>query len=283
MDRLPSFNIAAINALRDRIVERVFLPRYHESPQGSQFEWLVDDLCAALPPNIKRDVVYETARQLLDVELKPPLCLEFAWRVAGNLARLKEGKVVKPWASQEIDEWVPLQIVRVTPGRNQYDEIGHFATMRVLAGSPCPKVIHRFFGRRFSNAMARRLGFSRRNGQYPFADTAQFVNLRFLGKIEVDKCRDEPKYGAVECPQSMIDYNREILRVRLHIIECPNGWVHPCHRCVIGYQTCPAGTHRQDYVKAFCHGCSTDAYFDPDSKSEHCVQCSVKHIFTKKT
>lgn len=276
MERLPSFNIAAINTLRDRIVERVFIPRYNESPQGSQFEYLVDDLCAALPPGIKRDTVFETCRQLLDIELKPQLSLEFAWRLAGNVNALKAGKPVRPWASQVEDEWVPLQIVRVELGRNQYDELGHFVAIRVLAGSPCPKIIRRFFSRKFSNAMARRLGFSRRQGHYPFNDTLQFVNLRFLGKIEVDKCRDEPKYGAVQCPQSMVDFNRDLLKLRLHITPCPRGYIHPCHQCVIGYATCPAGTHRLDYVKDFCHGCSTDAFFDPDSKSDRCVQCSVK-------
>lgn len=275
--KIPTFNVTAINALRDRLMERVFVPRIHESPQGEQFNYLVNDLCATLPEGIPRDAIFETARQVLDVELTPAVCLRLAWRIAGNLPTLKAGLPILPWTSQVNDEWVPAQIVKVSPAvkmRNNRAERGHEMFIRVQAGTPCCQVTSRFLTRRFSFALARRLGFTKRTGRFPYTDPMQLVNLRFIGEILAEKSATKIWLGRIHMTTSIIDSNRELLRLRLHLDPCPNGWTHPCHNCVVGYLTCPAGTHREDFQMAFCRHCGLDAFFDPETSTEICVACA---------
>lgn len=279
--RIPTFNVTAINALRDRLIERVFIPRMNESPQGEHLTYLVQDLCATLPPGILRDAVYETARQLLDVELTPAVYQRFAWRLAGNLPTLRAGRPVLPWTVQIENEWVPVQIIKADLDKNRRDELGHTMYMRILAGTPTGMVTSRFFTRRFAFALARRLGFSKRNGHFPYTDPSQLVNLRLTAEIDAAKSTTEPRFSQMLGTPAVIDANRELLRLRLHLDPCPNGWRHPCHNCVVGYLTCPAATHRQDYVKAMCHSCSTEAYFDPDSTSGKCVACERRDVIKR--
>lgn len=275
--RLPSFNIPAIIALRDRLVNEVFIERYNETPDGVQLDWLVRDLASRLPKTIVRDAIFETARQLVGVELKPEICFNFSWYIAGNLPLLKSGRPVGPWRVQVADEWAPLQAVQATVERNRFGEIGTSVRFRVLAGTATSLIVTKFIGRRFGVALARRIGFSASYEKYPFSDAKQLIGLRFLGELSAAKSTlAEPRFEQIACPASMIDYNRGLLKLRLHHEPCPKGYIHPCHRCVVGYRDCPAGTHRMSYEKRFCEGCGTDAYFDPDSSSPLCVTCDER-------
>lgn len=284
MDRVPVFNIPAIVALRKRLVETVFLPRYHESPEGVQFEYLVDDLGLALGNKYNRDAVYETVRALVGIELTPQLCGEFAWRLAGNLPALAAGRPVLPWTGPRGNFWAPLQVMRVIHARDQRsDEFGSQVEFRVLAGDACPNVISRFLRRRYTNALARRIGFSKRNDQhFPYHDVRQLVNLRMVAMIDAAKSQFDLKFGEIRCPPSMFEHNREILRVRVRLQPCPQNWIHACHRCVVGYVNCIGGTHRLDYEKKFCSHCGMEAYFDPaDINADRCVLCMDKQRTAK--
>jgi hypothetical protein len=275
MTRLPSFNISAITDLRSRLIERVFLQRYHETVEGVQLDYLVNDLSQLLPKPMRRDAIFETARQLLGIELTPEVCFNFSWMLAGNVPTLKAGRAVMAWHGQVSDEWVPLQATRCELQRHpRTNDLGDLLTLRILAGSPTGMVTTRFLSRRFATALGRRIGFSASYEKYPFSEAKQLVGLRFLGEIMAAKSHKEPRFENIKCPASLIDYNREVLKIRLHHVPCERGYTHPCHRCVIGYRDCPAGTHRETYVKQFCTKCGEENYFDPDAKSEHCIKCS---------
>lgn len=280
MTRLPSFNITAITELRNRLIERVFIERYNETVEGVQLDFLVNHLSQVLPGSLRRDAIFETARQLLGIELTPEVCHKFCWMLAGNMPVLKSGRAVVAWHGQVSDEWVPLQATRCEFGRHpKHNALGDMLTLRILAGSPTGMTTTRFLSRRFAVALARRLGFSAHYEKYPFSEAKQLVGLRFLGEITPLKSTTEPRFDRIECPQSLVDYNRELLKLRLHHIPCPRNYLHPCHRCVVGYRDCPAGTHRLTYVKQICPKCGEETYFDPDSRPKteapwHCIKCT---------
>jgi hypothetical protein len=276
MSVIPSFNVVAVLKLRDKLVEKVFEPRYHDTPEREHFDYLVTALADATNYKYTRDVLYESARELTGVELTPALCFEFAWRLAGNVDRLANEQPVRHWQGQGQDEWAPLQIIRIVQSRNRFGEYGHLASVRILSGTACPLVMTRYLSRAFASGLARKAGFSQRNGHYPYTDAKQLVNIRFVGQIEAAKSTQEPKFGPIHCPPSMLEFNREILRLRLRLTPCPNKWTHPCHRCVVGYETCFAATHRYDYVKAHCLSCGLTTYFDPEDTSGHCIECTTK-------
>ncbi len=280
--RAPSFNIPGILGLRNRLLDEVCAAHFNCSLEGAELEAFVSRLRRILPGGISRDVLFESARQLAGIELTPNRALRFCWQLAGNLPRLRAGRAVVEWHNQEQDEWVPLQVIAADIRRNRKDEIGYELRFRVLAGTPCPLVLIRFWSKRFCYLLGRRVGFTAPRQNMPFTDGRQFVNLRLLGRIEAAKSSPQPTFFEVNCPPSCFDYNRALLRKRMHLEPCPNGWRHPCHRCAVGYLECPAATHEQTYEERFCEGCSKPAAFDPGATTPHCVSCTERENLRRK-
>ncbi len=210
-------------------MDRVFYPRLRTTPQGDDLVALTADLAAALP-QVPRDPLFETVRQLAGVELTPQLCLRFAWRVVGNIERLQAGQSIREWQVQFGDEWVPLQILTASPTRNQREELGFVFTFRVLAGWPCALIVDRFWSRRFCYVLSRQLGFTRRTGKLPYTDGRQLVNLRLLGKIEAAKSLQRPFFQELHCPPNCREHNQRLLAKRLRLEPCPQNFTHACHR-----------------------------------------------------
>lgn len=271
---IPSFSVPRILALRDRLMDAVFYSRFDVTPEGGEIDAIVAELRRQLPADISQDALFETVRQLAGNPLTEGACQRFSWMVAGNLPRLKAGLSVASWSVQQVDEWVPLQIIRATPTRNHKNEFGVDFEYRVLAGSPCPMKIRRFWSRKFCIAFARRIGFTPPYGNMPFTDGAQYVSLRLLGKIEVAKSRNAPVFFEVRCPSGCLEWNKELLKKRFHIIPCPNGWTHSCANCMIGYETCPAATHARTYIDGPCDRCGKTMPHDPEALSAVCVMCT---------
>jgi hypothetical protein len=281
--RLPSFNVTSIITLRDKLMDRVFYPRYATTPLDADLGELVIELMHNLPGGIKQDTLFETARQLVGVPLTPEVCLEVAWLLAGNLPALRAGRVVTPWRSQPEDEWVPLQITAARPHRNKYNQIGLLFEFLVLAGRPSSLRIIRFWSRQAAQAIGRKLGFTPTWGKYPMTEGEQLVGLRLLGLIDAERSQQAPKFGEIGCPPSALQYNRDLLKLRFHYEPCPEGWTHPCHRCAVGYEECQAATHRKTYTQGFCDGCGeAEAYFDPDRDTKLCVLCVTRNALRHK-
>jgi hypothetical protein len=281
--QLPRLNVAGILSLRDKLMERVFYGRYNTTPRNVDLDALVKALQKQLPRGVQYDTLFETARQLLGVELTPEICLEFSWLLAGNLPRLRRGDVITPWTHQPEDEWVPLHVTAARPHRNRYGQVGWLYEFLVLGGRPSSCRIVRFWSRTAGQVIGRRLGFTPVWGQYAMTEGEQLVGLRLWGLIAAARSPQEPKFGEIACPAATLQYNRKLLKLRFHYTPCPEGWTHPCHRCVIGYAECAAGTHRKTYTQGFCEGCGQDdAYFDPDRDSRHCVQCLTREALRPK-
>ena len=261
--------------MRDRLVTRV-LALYYETPlQGDVLDQVVTQLRRELPNGISRDVLFESVRGLAGVTLTELEATRLAWRLAGNIPRLRTGEAATPWATQREDEWVPLQITQALEGRDRRDKRGYHFTFRVLAGSSCPDTLNAFWSRAFIRMVARRIGFGAPWGRYPFHRGPELVGLRLLGEVSASRSVYRPTFHEVAAPSGLIKWNRErVLRQRLRIIPCPLGFQHACHRCAVGYDQCVAGTHRSAYVQRTCDLCGTEAaYFDPDRQTPHCISC----------
>jgi len=271
----PSFSVAKIFELRDRLTTRVFYPRFGQTVEGPVIDELVNALLAELPDGINVDSLYETVRQLVPLQLTDKNTRPWAWRIAGNIPTLKAGHSVHPWARQTADEWVPLQILHVVPTRTARGKMGYNVTFRILAGTPAPLAIEKFWSTRAMHALSRRVGFSWSDGNRPYRHPTEFSQLRLLGLIEAARSVERPFFHKVDCSGTMLDYNKDILDHRHKVkYPCPRGWRHPCHLCAIGYDQCVAGTHYHTYVLKECTQCGTTASFEPNH--EHCVNCTRK-------
>jgi hypothetical protein len=269
----PSFNITQIFALRDRLTTKVFFPRFGQTVEGPVVEELVEALAKELPDDISVDTIYETVRQLLLLQLTDKTTKPWAWRLAANIPLLRRRQIIRPWTIQHGDEWVPLQVLHVRAARNYAKKPGHMLTLRVLAGTPAPMTIEKFWTRSIMHVLARRIGFSRREGKRPFQDPHEYTNLRFCGQIEAAKSSEKPFFHHVDCPPNFLAWNKELADRRYKLkFPCPRGWRHPCHHCIIGYDQCPAGTHYRTYVMQECTLCGKAAATEPGQP--YCVICT---------
>lgn len=281
---LPVFNLVNVFRCRDLLLTRCVHPRLGQRLEGQVLHSLASALRDQLPNGISRDSIYESVRYLAGQVLEPRNGVELCWRLAGNIDRLKSGVAVCPWTMQPAVEWVPLQILRCQPGRNRRNKLGYNFSFRILAGSPCPMQITAFWSRELCNMLARRLGFSRwLEGRYPYRNAVELVGLRLLGELTPERSQQAPGFYEVAVTPSLKKWNVEnVLQVRCRVQPCPRGYTGACNLCVIGYKECPAATHRENFVSRFCAICGTEnAWFDPESTMDRCINCHHKELTRK--
>lgn len=279
---MKSYSLKRVFDLRDKIT---FDANADCTCIGSELVGeVVDDLAEYIGkffPSVNLDVIYESVRHLAGKDLDLSVLQKLAWRLAGNAHVLRAGLPVHPWTAQREQEWVPLQITRVSPARNRNGEPGAHVYYLVLAGSPCPTQIVQHKKSNWFFVAARMMGFSKRNGRRPYSDPSQLVGLRLYGMLDPALGIHDPNFYEIRCPPSCMTHNKEILKVRLRDGKsCPNDYTHVCHECVIGWSECEAGTHRYTYYSAFCNECQSDNMFDPEQESRFCVNCTNKRMMS---
>lgn len=281
MTARPSFTLTTIFRRRDRIYRQVLQPLVGQIVDGRGLDQLAAAIRKTLPADVTPDSVFESVRYIAGQPVTDVLAYQVAWRLAGNIPRLREGKPVTPWSVQHEDEWVPVQVMRCFSARDSRDRAGHEFSFQVLAGTPCPMLIRSFWRSRVIRYVAYRVGFSSSWNDYPFQRPEQLVGLRFLAYIQQALSRSLPEFHEIECPQSLVSWNREhVLRLRLRVKgqKCPQGWRHECHRCAIGYEECPAGTHALNYTVGNCNQCgNANAPFDPEEHGLYCITCNQRN------
>jgi hypothetical protein len=273
---LPRYNLARIETQRDHI-HSMLSSHYGGQTIGPEiFPDFLTRVRGLLPKAVGENAAFESCRSLLGKVFTPAESLHFAWRLAGNGTTLKEGRPVLPWAVQRSDEWVPAQVLRAMLTKNYRDQRGVDYTFRIIAGTPAGMRITQFFKPPVVRLVANTLGFSR--GNYPYRNSRELVGLRCYLFIERERSEKAPGFFQVECPGSLVKWNRDqVLKMRARIIPCPQNFMHPCYRCAVGYNDCPAGTHRLTYTKGFCTLCGqSEAVFDPEDVSVYCIDCTFK-------
>jgi hypothetical protein len=293
------YNIYEVLKLRDRLVEVLQFEYGGKLIQGADFDRLLCLIRETLPivdfkgMDALADSVQHLAGRILDRETLVETC----HRLAGNLPRLVNRKSIVPWHNQRFFEWVPVQITGARLERRNKD-VGTTFTLRILAGTPAPMIVLlwwslrrcRFYSAEFGFTRQRSSKLSASESKYTYADSRQLVTLRFLGLVDPEKSTREPVITSVEVPRSgpVSIWNREQLKRRFRVDEgytCPMKFpvTFPCHLCIKGYLSCPAGTHRHDYKVRLCPVCKRpDALWDPDVPANKCVDCVGDEAFNRK-
>lgn len=272
------FSITAIARRRDKLLREVFEPMGPIVLRGSVFEEFVDHVVAVMPKGVLRNAVFETLRHLAGSALTPQASFAAAWRLAGNVHRLKRGIPTPPWTVQTEHEWVPVEVTAGMPSRNHQNKAGTIFSFLIWAGSPCGMTIRLFWSNEVSRFVARRLGFSSMRGKFPYANPLELVRLRGVVLLDPALSRETPKFRQVreKLPSAFLTWNRNILRVRKRLEPCPRQFKHACHQCVVGYSECPGGVHRLTYRRDSCPVCGNESYFDDDVSAARCISCTHK-------
>lgn len=279
---VPSFDINRVLRVRAAILGDVDIACYVGSkPEGRDYEYLVRAFRARLPGSdlaaVRRSLLQLTGQPITRARLE-----ETAWRLAGNVPLLRAGVPVSPWSRQPHPEWVPLQIVDSRLWVTKRGRRGGMFQFRVMAGTPCPLLIDKFWTREFCGLASRRMGFTKLRGKYPFQHIAQLVGMRLVVRLSPERSREQPDFDELaEAKGAILSHNRRLLKARspLHR-RCPHDYPtsQACHLCPMGMDRCDLATHRATYVFRYCRACQKDAWLDPATAEPICIDCQYKRV-----
>jgi len=258
------------------------------------FKILRDRWIDDLPGNTRQDVMTSSLLHLANQPFTPQLMHETAWRLAGNVHRLKAREPVPPWNRQTEDEYAPVQIMSVERVYTEKQASVEVA-LRILAGPACPLLLHKIWSFRFCGAMSRFFGFSRSHGQFPYSNPAELVNMRFYVLLEKRLCGVALEFdrlwmndaGDEIRPGACRTYNREWIKRRnrdpaWHV--CPRNYSDtlPCYACTAGQDECLAAVRPRSYVPQLCGVCEREQWFDPSYPDRvECVTCHQRIMEAK--
>ena len=291
---LPKYNINRILKLKAKLSKAIELEYHGFTHTAEAFDVFVNHVSSLLP-GVRRDVVYESMRVYAGIPLLDKQLKDLAWRLAGNLGRLKEGKPVYPWSTLPEDEWVPVQVRSVHKYRyrwkndaKNFGRHGAAYKLLVLGGYPA--------GHEFEKEMSDGTTFFHRvdlgmdkygndptdiyhepKERYPLVDVTELTSMRFMVWLTGKLCIPEFNFDTLQCPASMRKWNRDLTKRRNRKnFNCPFGYQlpeHPCYKCAKGYSTCPVACHPVNYVKMHCTKCGKERYCDPARPGQVCVPC----------
>jgi hypothetical protein len=283
-ERLPVYSIPKILQLRDRLCE-FLVPRYAELVLGDRtdLELLATDITELMPPRVPYITILESVRPSLGSAYTAEGLREFSWRLAASVERLRSGQPLAPWRAPGVREWAPLHILRVEATKSNQGDSRYQLRLRALAGTACPLVFEKRFSGKWLGRLSRFVGFTRGRGVRPFHSPYQYTSLRLFALLDPKLSKfDTPNFFEVRCPGSLLQHNIDVLswRMRTRGFNCPHEFTHECHQCAIGYLSCKAATHREDYIQGVCMTCGHSSWFDPEASTTECIPCWRKRVTT---
>lgn len=280
MTKRRSYSLSRTLAQFDKLYRSATLIGYiGTKPVTEDFDQFVSDVQKLLPKGIPTSAVRSSLLYMAGREITDEFLEGLAWRLSGNIHRLKEAKPVLPWSCQRSKEWMPCQITRFSAGTNRHGTAGGFFRARVLAGSAAGLLVDFFWSRKFISYLSRKVfSFSKSGGDRVFRHPAEFVGMRFSGLFDDDIKYDKPKFKALAATTGLATWNKSLIlkrqRTRASKFSCPFSYSHPCWRCPKGQVACPVACHKLTYVKQHCPACGDFAMFDPESRLKVCVNCA---------
>lgn len=273
-----SVNLSQIQKRVDRALARM-RTHYDTEPRGEHFEAFVQALFSVFPATIRYDVFFASIMDLVGKRMTRDLIRETAWRLAGNINRLKQGKPAPPFLQQTELEWCLVTLVRGNIGHGYDGKLGFFYDYRIMSGQATGKRFTLFWSLKYARFVSRSLGFRRtRQGYLRMTDGADLVRMRLYLLFDPKLSReDRPGSYHFYVSSACKKYNQKILKQRFRIIPCPLRYTlseQACHNCPQGYDQCNAGCHPATYVTKACPRCdNTEAWFDPLGRNVICVEC----------
>lgn len=293
--RQPSYDLNRIFALRNKLCEDLVLTFSQEIGTVVLLKELTAVALRHLPPGIRERAVRDSLVDLLGKSLDRPLLYQVAWRLAGNVPRLKRNQAATPWLHQRQTEKSPAVIVHVErltrengSASARQRETGGMVTFEVQAGTQTGMRLRKWWSTRFASRHRQALGFarlSRRPDNLPpgkpflgFEDIRQLAHLRLSLRFTQESCKDGLDFDGFVCPPAALEHNRKLLTLRARIEHpCPLGYTHSCHVCSVGQDQCRAACHPLTYTQKPCTGCQKQqAFFDPAIRREVCVECTAR-------
>jgi hypothetical protein len=282
-----TYSIRAVLGRRDKIVGRLASEGYiGKKAILSELHGMSVVIAKCLPEAISFDLILESLMDLAGVELTREHLKVIAWRIAGNVDRLRNFHPAVPWYRQCQEEYVPVQVVGL---KRQYrkKELRIEATLQTLAGTPVPLKITKTWSPKFFGLISKSMGFSKPWGEYPYRNPLQVYGMRFYVLVEPRLCDSSgPKFEKLWMdedarsirPSGCVRFNQELLKLRHRTrsqFECPENYLpeFECHRCAVGRDRCPIAVHSRTFVTRRCPRCEKVAFFDPEVSERLCIDC----------
>ena len=284
---LPRYDLGKVRELRDAIFADEGLDSLFVRLEGAAFGDFVANLAARLRPRgVPYDAVLQTCLPLSGSFFDEEASRKLAWRIAGNLGRLKEGLPASGWKVPAAPEWAPFQIRSARPVRTRKGISYRYGVIG-LAGPPSGEEGSFAMSRRQLLAQARELGFERpkdcsKRPRAVLTHPSQLVRFLVYGLVDPEWCRDgRPGFREVRVTATMRQWNRRLARIRSRVEPCPRRYGWPCHGCPVGYEDedggCIAAVHRSRWDAGACPACgSREAPIDPALGPDRCVPCAWK-------
>lgn len=274
--------LSAVFRLRDRLRDQVGFGHEGRPMEGDGFRGLTDDLAQALRPlGVPATAVVDSCRHLLGRPLDPDDLAILAWRLAGNLPRLRRGRPAPPWSLQDCLEWLPLQVVACRPAQDRRRRSGAWVAARALAGSVCPNVFEQFWTDRQCGFFASTVfGFDARRQIGYDRDPRSLARLRVYGLVTPESCRHgKPATVELRGTPTFLAENRQLIAVRTRGQPCPRGYDHGCGACPVGYagdDACRYAVHPEPWTWRPCWRCGRDRPHDAALSRTVCVTCYLE-------
>lgn len=279
------YNLNKVFELRQRLREELTHAYGGKTLTATQFQDAIDLILATVRTDIPRNTLQESLLNLTNTPLTGTVIDTTCWRIAGNLQRLKQRRVVPVWHIQRYPEWVPAQVVACRRSRDKKHKLGADFTFRIIAGTSASWLTSRWWSLRMALYLSQFFGYTRPRGanpaRYPYTCPEQFVGLRLYVLISPKLSDREPRFENVAFSATLKKYNLVVIKKRLRdfpgfVCLAKRSVTEPCYNCPVGFTRCSAATHRQDWLQNMCADCKRMAWFDPELHSPVCIDCTRK-------
>lgn len=302
-------SLSDVVKLQKELAECVLFPYYSVFVTPELFSEIVNAVRAAAAAAVDAGVFTQTCLNIAGRELTRETAEDLAWRIAGNLDRLKgsprrrEDPVpALPWGGQCSREWVAADVVRSDTGVRRFRAAkgvaagpdgfvhrrGSDVRFRILTGPPAGRLVDRFWSLDVCDLHKSAFGFDKKNRERfstrvgtrairPYQDPREFFNMRVFLLLDPSATRaDHVAFTHVRGSPGTIAYNRTLIDWRMRDGHtCPRKLPDSfdCFRCPAGFGECAAACRPDSLVKHACESCGrSDRYFDPVNPL-HCVDC----------
>lgn len=170
-------------------------------------------------------------------------------QIAGREDELKDG-ALKLYSHPVKEEWVPLEIIAVTPAPWREGEAGQEIELLALGGHPAGHTLRKVVPEPWLNYLAYQVGFSRRR-RYP-EEPWMFTGLRLWGYLVPDEDNTQLQFENWGVSDKLKSQNSKIVAYRVRFYNksgeedpyCPMEYEHDCCECHIRSDQCPGAIIR---------------------------------------